>query len=82
MEYHQIGYRKSDLVRLDIKINNEVKHHCFETKLLILSAVCPVACVLQQPEERPMHGTDLISMLYPVQFSNKVCACNHGLCMC
>ncbi len=24
MEYHQIGYRKSDLVRLDIKINNEV----------------------------------------------------------
>lgn len=25
MEYHQIGYRKSDLVRLDIKINNEVK---------------------------------------------------------
>ena len=25
MEYHQIGYRKSDLVRLDIKINNEVR---------------------------------------------------------
>ncbi len=24
MEYHQIGYRKSDLVRLDIRINNEV----------------------------------------------------------
>ncbi|KAK9866687.1 hypothetical protein WJX84_001639, partial [Apatococcus fuscideae] len=23
MEYHQIGYRKSDLVRLDIRINNE-----------------------------------------------------------
>lgn len=24
MEYHMIGYRKNDLVRLDIKINNEV----------------------------------------------------------
>jgi translation elongation factor EF-4 len=27
MEYHVTGYRRNDLVRLDVKINNEVTGH-------------------------------------------------------
>ena len=44
MEYKLLGYRKSDLVRLDIKINQEVSSH--------LHPPCDVHAVLLTPFQR------------------------------
>ena len=48
MEYTVTGYRKNDLVRLDIKINNEVREHLL-TFLLSLPVMRPIRVQSCQP---------------------------------